>query len=233
MNDSEFRRRFLMTLFLHPIVAIPGLIGAFTMCLSLTGVRQFRVIAALAVGVAIFSLFARVCLCFNSIAHKTFMKWQRDTQRRQSKRLDDLDRALQADEDTRDEVALRKLRSIYKVFVECVQDGRVREYNFLNTAEKLFHTSIQKLDESMDVWRQAMTMPGDKRQPFMDEREKLITEVENSVETLTMAVHQVQRMTADDAHDLIELREEMESSLERAQRVEARIAKTRSAYGES
>jgi hypothetical protein len=224
MNDKEFIRKVLASLFLHPLVVFPLGIGTVLMLMSLSGVRSLRYLALMGMSVGVCALFARVTIGFNGVAHKVFSKWQRDVQKSQTEKLDDLDSRLQADDDPRNEQALRRLRSIYKVFVECVQDGRVKEYNFLNTAEKLFHTSIQKLDEGMDVWRQAMEMPGDKRQPFLDHRNELILEVEQSVDTLAQAVHEVQRMTSKDGKELASLRGEMDKRLEMARKVEERIA---------
>lgn len=229
MNEKEFMRKVLASLFLHPLVVFPLGIGTLLMFMSLSGVRSLRVLAFMGMSVGVCALFARVTIGFNSVAHKVFSRWQRDVQKEQTEKLDDLDRRLQADDDPRNEQALRRLRSIYKVFVECVQNGRVKEYNFLNTAERLFHTSIRKLDEGMEIWRQAMEMPGDKRQPFLKQRNELIGEVEQSVETLAQAVHEVQRMTADDGKELKSLREEMDKRLEMAKKVEERIAYIESA----
>jgi hypothetical protein len=223
MNENDFKWKVLKAIFLHPTVVVPLGLGAIFLLESFFGIRGFRVLGALGMFVGFGFLCSRLTWRFDTIAHKVFTKWHQTNQRKQNAILDDLDTKLCGDEDTRDEIALRKLRALYKVFVESVKSGKVREYNFLSTAEKLFNSSIVNLKLSYIKWEQAMELPGESRRPLLDERDRLIKDVEASIGTLNNAVESVHELTAYKGNELADARQEMEKRLEFARRVENRI----------
>lgn len=223
INDKEFRNRVLAATFLHPSVTIPFLIGIFSLFFSFEGPRYFRILAALGLFISCSFLIARTTIWFDGIVQKTFTRWNKRQERRRNQVLDQLDKNLAADSDPKDEQILRQLRSVYKVFVETVESGRIREYDFLNTAERLFVRSVENLQESQDKWRQAMELPISSRKLLLEERSCLIGEVESSVQSLSNALQEVQKLTHKKS-DLVEIRKELDQRLELARRVEKRIS---------
>jgi hypothetical protein len=223
MNDKDFKAKVLQSLFLHPTVLVPLGFGFLFLLESFFGIRGFRVLGGVGLFVGFGFLVSRLTWRFDEIAHKVFTKWHQANQRQQNAILDNLDTKLCGDEDTRDETALRKLRALYKVFVESVKSGKVREYNFLSTAERLFNNSIKNLEISHIKWEQAMALPAESRRPLLNERNRLITEVEASIETLSHAVEEVHELTAHKTDELVRIRQEMDKRLEFAKRVEGKI----------
>ena len=223
MNDKEFRLKVLKAIFLHPAVVIPFGLGFILVLESFFGLRGFRVLGGLSIFAGLGVLMSRLTWKFEDIAQKTFTKWHNKTQAEQKRSLDFLENELVCDGDPRTERALGRLRALYKAFVDSVKSGKVKEYNFLNTAEKLFKTSIGNLRLSYTKWQQAMELPGDCRSPLMAERDRLIKEVEASTESLANAVEQVHELQASKSGELARIREELDKRLDFARRVEGRI----------
>lgn len=222
INDKGFRNKVLTEIFLHPMVLVPFCVGIASLCFSFEGPRHFRMLAAAGIFISGVALIGRMTFWFDSIVQKTFTKWHKKQEWARNKALDQLDKSLSADQDTRDERILRQLRSVYKVFVEMVASAKIRQYDFLNTAERLFVNSIENLRESQEKWRQAMELPVESREILLEERKRLIDDVEVSVGSLSGALEEIQKLTHKKS-ELSNIRKELEQRLELAKKVEKRL----------
>lgn len=222
-KETSFRTRVLANLFFHPIVSLPFLIGAIFFVLSFEGPRIYRFYAF---GLSLFAVSALLCrmtLFFNSVVQYSFRQLHYERQKRREKELDDLNHKFCLDNEPRNEKALGNLRAIYAVFAETVQSGIVKEYDFLNTAEKMFNGCIANLADSYTKRQSAMQLPIKSREELLKESDALLAEVESSVSFLAESLVKIQALTSPRKGELLEFNRQLEERLEMARKTEERI----------
>jgi len=146
--------------------------------------------------------------------------------------LDDLDQQLaEADKDPRPETALRDLRALVRAFDEAeaasspahlplVVDLRAR-------VQEVFHQGVEAVAQTGKLWQTARQLNSPAaRQPLLDQRERLIADVQATVKQLSDTLVGVQSLGTGEGspRELTRLREELDQSLAVARTVEERVA---------
>jgi DNA polymerase III epsilon subunit-like protein len=145
--------------------------------------------------------------------------------------LDALDQRLAtADDDPRPETALRELRALVKAFEEA--DGRDWSLNAQTVFDvhsmvgQLFDQCVHSLQQTDRLWQTAQKLQtAAARRPILQQREKIIDEIEASIKQMSSALVSLQTMGSGPgtSAELSRLREELDQSLAVAKTVEERV----------
>jgi hypothetical protein len=145
--------------------------------------------------------------------------------------LDDLDRRLvAADSDPRPETALRDMRALLRAFDEFA--GKTDSLNapavieVRSRVQQIFDQTIRSLEQTLRLGDTAkqLSMPA-ARKPLLQQREKIIADVEACTKQIGGTLAALQRLDSGDRsnHELSRLRDELDQSLQIANRVEDRL----------
>ncbi len=243
MDTSRFRRKVLQSLFVSPWSLIPVVLGLSLLIISwgfgsTMDLTAFVGICGLLGGVG--AVATRWILSLDDISKRALKEIQDEAAFEREAALDELDRQLRQDEDERTEESLRALRELYGAFRKDTgwADGLGSKVAFemATKVERLFQGCLDSLRRSLDLWRRAENMRTTKaRDTILGNREKLIVEVEKSIEQLERTVDGVQALAVnrDGSEDLARIRRELDESLEVAKRVEERIRSMETEVGEA
>jgi hypothetical protein len=224
MQSINLKSRVLRNIFGTPIIIVPFLLGLGCLILSFEGARSLRFLGFAFWFVSFSTAFLRLTVFFDVVVHSTFAKICTDRQTRRDEELDALDAKLSADSEPRNEEALRKLRQVYKVFTDAAQVGVVRNYDFLDTAEKLFATCIRNLEESYSRRSTAMQIIGmPTSQQLLKASGELLEEVEAGLKSLSDSLVEIQNLNVPRKNDLAKICAELDERLKFAKEVEEKI----------
>lgn len=234
VDESQLRRRVLLRFVGSPIVIAPALVGFSAGVLSWAaswnpGLGAFAALAGL-LGTA-GAYLTRVIMDDGRTAQKVLAEMENEAQADSQRNLDDLDRRLvSADQDPRPEAALRDLRALLRAFDEAAgqapPEHQVALIEMRSQAGKLFDSSVRSLEQTMKLYDTArrLQMP-DARLPLMEQRERVIEDIQAGVTQLGRTLAAVQQLTSggQNTSHLSRLREDLDQSLRTANRVEERI----------
>jgi len=233
MDRSRFRKRVLIDLLSAPLTLIPAALGGSLLVISWalergSGWMALLGIAGLLAGAG--TLFTRWIFHSDEIARAAFADLQDEMLDQRRRKLDQLDKQLQKDEDPRTEQFLRNLRKLYNGFRA---DSRWSEnlsarnaLEIVNQVEKLFKACIMSLERSLVLWETAGKMAtAEGRRNVMQARDQLLGEIQASIDQLARTIDDVQALSVlkQEDHNLAHIREELNASLEVARRVEERM----------
>jgi hypothetical protein len=234
MNEGQIRRKVFLRLLGHPLVIAPSVLGAtaFTAVWALSlplGLGWFAGVAGVLGSAGIY--LTRLILDNGKTAGSVIAEMQQKDQQSAQAALDDLDRRLvAADNDARPETALRDLRAL----VRAVDDyaGRSDALNapavidVRSRVRQIFESSVRSLEQTLQLGDTAkiLHLP-EARKPLLDQREKIIADIQAGVKQLGGTLAALQRLGtgAQSSRELSRLREELDQSLEIASRVEDRL----------
>ena len=220
---KDLRSRVLYNLFLHPLVASAFVVGFVLLVLSFEGPRVFRFYGFGLLAIAVVTLMLRATVLFQNVVSCSFAQIYEEKNRTQRKQLDDLDIKLSNDDEPRNEKALRELRDVYETLAQTVQSGIVREYDFLNTAQKLFTHCVANLRESYLKRRNANHLPSESKIVLIQQSEELLKEVEVGVSSLAKALVEIQGLNGPRRGELSEIQKELEDRIQFAKKVEEKV----------
>ena len=139
--------------------------------------------------------------------------------------LDDLDLRLTADGDDRTQHALRRLRNLHGRLWD--RDAEVPPpAEVVQQAQELFRFAVQALERTLSFQSTAGTLATrDARLAVSQSRERLVAEVEQSVEQLARTLDQLQLLSLEEesGRRLAAIRDELSASLDVARRVDERL----------
>lgn len=232
-NKSKFRKKVLLNLISHPLTLYPFAGGATL--LLLMWIFNLNPILSLFLGFCGFlagvgGFFTNLFVNLDKISKEAFDEIQAESQETQEKSLDSLDRRLQEDDDPRTEKLLRELRSLTATF----KDGKAWSGNLGTSSAieieskvgELFQGCVAYLERTLELWRVAQGLDSVRgRKIILNEREKIIKDVEKSVEQLGNILASVLSLglAEKDDTELARIRGELDQSLEVARRVEERM----------
>ncbi len=234
-DRSEFKRRYLLRLLGSPLIVGPAVLGmsvltvawAFSMRMSLAA------FAALACFLGSAGAFlTRILLGSPKVSRAVIEDMQKEAARAREKRLDDLDRRLLEDGDPRNETLLRDLRALAKSFGETSGPAGAGSGVFRSTleiaagVEELFNQSVMSLERTLDLWRAARAMATEEaRKPLLEQRERILREVGESVAQLGRILAGIQGLRAGEpgVSELARLRKDLDRRLSVARKVEERM----------
>ena len=232
-DETKLRRRVLLKLLSSPVTMLPFLGGVTVTAASWA--LNVRPAAGLFVGLAgvlaaTGTFFTRLLLAGEDTAKETIKEIQEEDSLSREAALDALDERLAMDGDRRTESALRDLRTFVRKFreerlVSAHLNSRTA-FDVVQRVEDLFDRCVASLEESLDLLETARQMnTREARRPILDQRERIIREVGESVVHLGRILVQIQEIrTADSpAAGLNRIREELDRSLDVARRVDERM----------
>lgn len=233
-NENRIRKRVFLRLLGSPFVLAPLVLGS-TACTAIwaLGIKPafgwFAVLAGF-LGAA-GAYLTRLIFDGGRTAQAVLADLEREERQARQATLDDLDRRLtQADNDPRPEVALRDLRELAQAFEEFA--GRADEVHLPVVVEvrsrvrQLFDQSIRSLEQTLKLGDIGLRLKlPEARQPILEQREKIVADIQASVKQLggTLAALQRLQTGSQNQSELARLRDELDQSLQLAGRVEERL----------
>lgn len=225
----DVRKKVLLDLFASPGTLLPIVGGFSSLILSWAvggaSLLNFLGIAGILGGLG--ALVTRLIFRLQAIANDAYEYVHSQELQRQEQALDELDRKLTRDGDSRTQGSLRKLRDLYETFVEDVKSGKVagNTQNICETVEELFRACVAQFEHSYQLWMTAKKLSGDAKQRILQEREEVVQEVIETFRHLEGTVGQFHCFTTKTHRgDLTRLREELDEAMRVARRTEERMA---------
>jgi hypothetical protein len=225
---KELRNRVLRELLLAPSVVVPIVAGCSAWLLSWAadGVASLNLAGLIGVLGGVGWMATRYLFQTEKIAQQAFDQLQRKAEQEEESELDRLEQLLSQDDDHRDQELLRLLRIYRAQFQEIARQPTVaiRSQEVLMRVNQLFKASVNNLYESYRLWLQSRKLGPAERDTFLADRERLLDEIRQAVDSLQSSLSQYQRVTKRSAGtQLTRLREELETSIEIAKRTEDRL----------
>ena len=234
LDEKTLRKRVFLRLLGSPITVIPFMLGMTAMTASWAldwkpGVGLFAGLAGILAAAGAF--VTRLLLSSDHVTREVATTLEREEQDVRQRSLDELDHRLStADEDPRPETALRDLRALVKAFEEnSADDYRFNAGSVIDIHSRvgqLFDHCVESLRQTERLWQTAQqlnTPPA--RKPILQQREKIIADVQASIKQLSDTLVALQTLGAGDhSHgELARLRDELDQSLAVAKTVEERV----------
>ena len=226
MDRREIERRLLLRLLGSPVTLIPLFGGGISALTPLffnvePGIPLFLgITGVVAAGV---SVLIRLLVSRDKISREVLGELQQRASATQERALDDLHQRLARDRDERDERLLADLRTL----VDQVsgdwseQVNVVASADILRTIDQLFQGCVRSLERTLRLKEMADQMgTPEARHGLLQERERLLSEVRQSVIQLSSLVTQLRMLdmtSPTSGTDLAAIRDELDRSLAAAQ----------------
>ncbi|MCP4645449.1 MAG: hypothetical protein GY851_33710 [bacterium] len=232
-DEKHLRRRILLKLASSPMTLVP-FVGGVTaaVCTWALDLRPeiglFAALAGFLVGCGTF--VTRLVVGGETAARETIEEIRAEALGAREAALDELDARLSEDGDPRTESALRDLRT----FAETFGDDHMwtsglntrSAFDVVEGVEKLFDRCVKSLEVSLQLLGTARKMNSkEARQPLLQQRERIIREVSQSVAQLGKVFTEVENLkTADSAPaGLARVRTELDRSLAFARSIDEKM----------
>lgn len=233
MDPEIYRKRVLWDLATHPSAVLPAVAGASALMAAWGNLFSQGPTLAFAgvMGLLISggALATRWLLKGDAIFNKAFVDLRIQAFEEQDAKLDALDKRLRGDDDPRPEAQLNDLRTMYRGFREQEWSGKVSQRSAVEiatTVEKLFKACIIFLERTAELWETAQKLRTKTAiQEMMQTREEIISEIGRSIQQLAKTIDGVRTLSVvnDEAETLRRIRQELDSNLDVARRVEDRM----------
>lgn len=171
-------------------------------------------------------LATRLIFGLERITEKAFQYLNDQRREVQEQALDSLASRLRGDEDPRTQTYLRHLRDLYTNYQEDIRSGKVAgaARTVQEQVEKLFQAAVKHLEHSYHLWIAAGRMSGNARLALLDERERVVQEVQDTVEHLSRTIEQFHSFRVKESEvELARLRAELDETMQVARRAEERL----------
>lgn len=226
---DNVRKKVLLDLFASPwsVVPIAGGLSAWLLSWAIDGQMALNMAGLIGVMGGIGVMATRVIFGLEKITEDAFEYMTQQQKDAQEKKLDELTQRLMGDGDPKTESYLAELRQLYQTFLDDLEQGKLAAggRRVSEQVQRLFQASVQHLEYSYDLWQRAKRLRGAAREKLLEEREKAIGEVGETIEHLGLTIHQFHafRIESNDS-ELSKLRQELEQSMLVARRAEERIS---------
>jgi hypothetical protein len=235
LDTKQLKKRVFLRLLGSPLTVVPIMAGATVLTAGWAlnwnpGLTYFGALAGfLAAGG---SFLTRLLLSGDRMARRVSAEAARQEQVQKQRSLDELDKRLTTgDNDPRPETALRDLRALLKAFDETdsgasnLTGGSL--YDIQAMVSRLFNQCVHSLRQTEQLWQtaQRLRLPA-ARQPILDQREKLIADVQSSIKQLSDTLVALQTLGSGEGSNaqLQHIRADLDQSLAVAKRVEERLS---------
>lgn len=212
---DDVRRKVFLDIFAAPGVLLP-IAGGLTALMASWAIGgnpalTFGGVAGVLGGLGLMA--SRLILKLDRITQDAYDYFVHTQRRQQEESLEQLEQRLLLDQDPRTQTSLRTMRHLYDRLKEKVDSGKVTPaaYGVIEGVDKLFHSCVKQLEASVDLWEMAQSIEGPARTAMLQQREQLVTEVNEAVEHLGRTVerfHEVE--TGRHRSDLARLRKELD-----------------------
>lgn len=232
MDRKTFRQKFALRLAVHPVTIFPFLGGATALLLGWAVAAPtvvFGGIVGVVVGVG--ALVTRAGVFGEDIARKLHEELRVEAHDASEAALDALRGELASDRDTRDERLLDQLRELSRVFKRdtgwAAQINPVSAAEITGGVEELVQTCVRKLQDAFRLLQTARDLTNSPvRDTIVEQRERMLTEVTESVGELTELLTGVYKLGTGSNNVSAatgRVREQLKRSLDIAKRVEEQM----------
>jgi len=234
LDEKKVKKKVLLRVFGSPVSVLPFMLGVTSM--TATWALNWNPAIGLFAGVAGIlgacgAAVTRLLLSGEKITQQVATELTREEQEAKQRALDELDGHLtSSDKDPRPETALRDLRALLKAFEEAEAGSSEMHFRSMIDiqfmASRMFDQCVQSLDQTLRLWHTAQKLNSPAaRQPLLDQREKIIADVQASLKQLSGALVALQTMGSGSSStaELSRIREELDQSLAVAKVVEERV----------
>ena len=234
LDDKSLRKKVLLRLLGNPLTVVPFVLGMTTMTASWAmnwrpGMGLFAGLAGLLGSAGAY--LSQLLINGEKVTAEAAAELEHEQNLARQKVLDELDRQLtQSDNDPRPETSLRELRALLKAFEESeATTWSVNHSTFFDVqsmVRQLFDRCVDSLRQTDRLWKTAEKLQtAAARKPILQQREKIILEVEASIKHLSQTLVSLQTLdrSANSDRELARLRGELDQSLTIAKTVEERV----------
>ena len=222
--DKEIRKKVLLDIFADPATLIPVVGGASVLMLAWAAsagpLLTFLGLGGILGGIG--WLGTRLIFGIEKLTEDAYKEQQKQKQDRRERELDDLDtRLVSSGRDPRDQNALRSLRAMQ---VQLRQENKA-DSSIVEKLDELFNSCVTQLKYCADMYDASKSLSGEGKKKILAERERVLIEVEKSVEFYGTTLEQIKTLQLkSNGENLSEKRDELERSLAIAKRVEERMS---------
>lgn len=168
----------------------------------------------------------RVIFFADDVAAKVASEEKEKAIRAEEDKLDDLKNRLRADRDFRTKdylTLLRTCRSEFELFA--TRPGlALQSQEIVKQVRLLFFSSVAQLERSLKLHELSDRLIGDQRKKVLEDRERLLGEIHESIEHMQNAAKHYQELVDNEQNtDLSSIRDELDASLRVAKRIEERM----------
>lgn len=222
------KRKVISELFFAPSVVLPVVAGLSAGLLSwavggagiLTGAALIGVLGGVG------WMLTRLIFKVEDITEQAMQVELDKRLQRENLYLDQLAQQLETDRDHRTQDYLTLIRSLRSEFENAAQQSgaQFRSAQIREQVSQVFQVVVQQLQQSFRLWQLAESLNGESRRKVLADREKVLFEVEQTIDRLRSMFEQFQiMMRSEKKTDLASMREELEVTMRVAQRTEERM----------
>lgn len=225
---EELRKRILREIFVAPSVVLPLVGGASAWLFSWAGGGNDTLnLVGLAGVLGSIGWFAtRFIFQLDSISEKAMRDLATEALQEEENRLNELQKRLATDKDTRTEEYLILLRENRAELEKIAQTPgiEIRSLEIVKQARQLFWAATEQLDQSLKLYQLAQKLTGAQRQGALAQREHFLAEALESAGHLRDAVETFRKFAVQHTErDMDSLQLELADSIRAAQKSEERM----------
>lgn len=221
--QEDIRKKVFLDVFVSKSTLLPVVAGGTVSLLAIAADQwalAFGGAAGVVAGIGI--CLTRFIFNLESVTENAFNYLQEKKQKEAEDALDKLEKELIED----DRNSLQMLRNAYKHHKDQIKKGDIIANDELEEKlEKLFQGCQEQLKYASALYVAAQTLKKDAKKGVLDNRQKILGEVNDSIQCFNKIVEGITAINAEKVNkSLSELRGEAASSFEVVKRTEARVA---------
>ncbi|MBT3840673.1 MAG: hypothetical protein HN707_11750 [Verrucomicrobia bacterium] len=237
MSDKKnMTKRVMGDIFSSPLVLMPFMVGSMAFAsLFALGLKGSMAVSAVVIGLvgtlaSAGTFLTKFILGRDDRIRKLVEASRSKAKRDKRKALDHFHHRLTVDGDERTETSMQDLRSLRQAFRQLDKIApdlnQMMVEDIQQRSDELFQQCVSSLEKTLQLWKTADSLASETaRKPILDQREKLVSDVVQTVEHMSRTLASVQGITSRSDGDarLQRLRGELDQSLEVAKKVEQRV----------
>ena len=233
MDEKKFKRKYLFGIFSSPLTLFPviaGITGFFGgIIFGSVSMALVSLIIGFLIGGGIF--FQRLLLGCEGIALKAREELEQESYNGMESLLDELDKGLVQDRDSRTQAALRDLRALVKLFRG---NGSWKKnldaqssFDISNLVGNIFNECVASLKVTLELYEASKHISNQEASnAILEKRDEKVLLVQDSVKKLSLTYGEVQELGVIKNPDkkLVELRQELDNQLDVARKVDEELS---------
>lgn len=225
---DEVKRKIYLDLFAAPVTLLPiaGGLTALLASWALGGqaLLTFGGMAGVLTGLGTFA--TRLIFGLEELVDRAYQYSLQKQQVLKDRELQELQSALEQDQDPRTRALLQQLTRTYRRLEADTRAGRIKSaaQGAVQSVEQMFRVCVEYLRRSYELWEEAQRRDGPGRKRLLQQRAELVTEVEGAAEFLESKLEQLQSTNSRKGRsELDRLRAELDESIRIARQAEERV----------